>query len=121
MPVLVKVLQGVGIYGDNLSQKFAYVPLAYLLRYIEFGLGGVALVLSEWAVYGSAPEALFVVASALHVRCGSCFHVIWNQEREKLGMDMTMTEDTSGAIKVGIEAMKKLIAKDLSNSAGTVK
>ena len=32
--------------------------------------------------------ALFVVASALHVRCGSCFHVIWNQEREKLGMDM---------------------------------
>jgi uridine phosphorylase len=57
--------------------------------------------------------ALFVVASALHVRCGSCFHVIWNQEREKLGMDMTMTEDTSGAIKVGIEAMKKIIRADL--------
>ena len=59
--------------------------------------------------------ALFVVASALHVRCGSCFHVIWNQEREKLGMNMPMTEDTSGAIKVGIEAMKKLIASDLKN------
>ena len=59
--------------------------------------------------------ALFVVASALHVRCGSCFHVIWNQEREKLGMNMPMTEDTSGAIKVGIEAMKKLIASDLNN------
>ena len=57
--------------------------------------------------------ALFVVASALKVRCGSCFHVIWNQEREKLGMDMTMTEDTSGAIKVGIEAMKRLIAEDI--------
>lgn len=57
--------------------------------------------------------ALFVVASALGVRCGSCFHVIWNQEREKLGMDMSMTEDTSGAIKVGIEAMKRLIAADL--------
>ena len=56
--------------------------------------------------------ALFVVASALHVRCGSCFHVIWNQEREKLGMDMPMTEDTSGAIKVGIEAMKRLILED---------
>jgi hypothetical protein len=26
---------------------------------------------------------------------------------------MTMTEDTSGAIKVGIEAMKKLIKADL--------
>ena len=57
--------------------------------------------------------ALFVVASALRVRCGSCFHVIWNQEREKAGMNMPMTEDTSGAIKVGIEAMKRLIAKDL--------
>lgn len=56
--------------------------------------------------------ALFVVASALGVRCGSCFHVIWNQEREKLGMDMSMTEDTSGAIKVGIEAMKRLISAD---------
>ncbi len=58
--------------------------------------------------------ALFVIASALGVRCGSCFHVIWNQEREKVGMDMSMTEDTSGAVKVGIEAMKRLIAADLS-------
>ena len=58
--------------------------------------------------------ALFVIAAALGVRCGSCFHVIWNQEREKLGMDMSMTEDTSGAIKVGIEAMKRLIAADLN-------
>ena len=56
--------------------------------------------------------ALFVIASALGVRCGSCFHVIWNQEREKAGMFMPMTEDTSGAIKVGIEALKKLILAD---------
>ena len=56
--------------------------------------------------------ALFVLAAALDVRCGSCFHVIWNQEREKAGMFMPMTEDTSGAIKVGIEAMKKIIAAD---------
>jgi len=56
--------------------------------------------------------ALFVVAAALGVRCGSCFHAVWNQEREKLGMAMPMTEDTSGAIKVGIEAMKLLIAQD---------
>ena len=56
--------------------------------------------------------ALFVVADALHVRCGSCFHVIWNQEREKAGLFMPMTEDTSGAIRVGIEAMKKIIAQD---------
>jgi uridine phosphorylase len=56
--------------------------------------------------------ALFVVAAALGVRCGSCFHAVWNQEREKLGMTMPMTEDTSGAIKVGIEAMKRIIAVD---------
>ena len=56
--------------------------------------------------------ALFVVANALRVRCGSCFHVVWNKEREKAGMPMQMTEDTSGAIKVGIEAMKKLIIAD---------
>jgi uridine phosphorylase len=57
-------------------------------------------------------SALFVVAAALGVRCGSCFHVVWNQEREKLGMHMPMTEDTSGAVKVGIEAMKKIILAD---------
>lgn len=56
--------------------------------------------------------ALFVVAAALGVRCGSCFHAVWNQEREKLGMQMPMTEDTSGAIRVGIEAVKRLIAQD---------
>ena len=56
--------------------------------------------------------ALFVVAAALGVRCGSCFHVVWNQEREKEGLYMPMTEDTTGAIKVGIEAMKRLIRQD---------
>ena len=56
--------------------------------------------------------ALFVVASALNVRCGSCFHAVWNQEREKAGLFMPMVEDTSGAIKVGIEALKRVIAAD---------
>ena len=56
--------------------------------------------------------ALFVVAAALGVRCGSCFHVIWNQEREKAGLAQPMTEDTSGAIKVAMEAMKRIIVAD---------
>ena len=56
--------------------------------------------------------ALFVVAAARGVRCGSCFHVVWNQERELLGMEMPMTDDTSGAIAVGIEAMKQIILSD---------
>ena len=58
--------------------------------------------------------ALFVAAAALGVRCGSCFHVVWNQEREKAGMFMPMTEDTTGAIRVGIEAMKRIIEADLN-------
>ena len=56
--------------------------------------------------------ALFVVANARNVRCGACFHAIWNQERENAGLFMPMSEDTSSAIKVGIEAVKKLIAAD---------
>ena len=56
--------------------------------------------------------ALFVVADTLKVRCGSCFHVIWNQEREAAGLDQRMTEDTTGAVRVGVEALKRLIAQD---------
>ena len=52
------------------------------------------------------------MAAALGVRCGSCFHAVWNQEREKAGLFMKMTEDTSAAITVGIEAMKRIIAAD---------
>ena len=56
--------------------------------------------------------ALFVVANALGCRCGSCFHVIWNQEREAAGLDQQMSEDTSAAVAVGVEALKKLIQAD---------
>ena len=56
--------------------------------------------------------ALFVVADALGCRCGSCFHVIWNQEREAAGLDQNMSEDTSAAVRVGVEALKLLIAED---------
>ena len=56
--------------------------------------------------------ALFVVADALGCRCGSCFHVIWNQEREAAGLDQNMSEDTSAAIRVGVEALKLIIAQD---------
>ena len=56
--------------------------------------------------------ALFVVSDALNCRCGSIFHVIWNQEREKAGLDQKMSEDTSKAVKMSIEALKILIQKD---------
>ncbi|MEG1593356.1 MAG: uridine phosphorylase [Oscillibacter sp.] len=56
--------------------------------------------------------ALFVVAAALGCRCGSCFHVIWNQEREAAGLDQTMSEDTSASVRVAVEGLKRLILED---------
>ena len=56
--------------------------------------------------------ALFVVANALGCRCGSCFHVVWNQEREAAGLDQDMSENTASAIAIGVEALKLLIAAD---------
>ena len=56
--------------------------------------------------------ALFVVAAALGCRCGSCFHVVWNQEREAAGLDQKRSEDTSSSVKVSVEALKLLIEAD---------
>lgn len=60
--------------------------------------------------------ALFVVAAALRCRCGACFHVVWNQEREKAGLDQDMSEDTSSAVNVAVEALKKVIQNDRMKS-----
>ena len=57
-------------------------------------------------------STLFVVADALGCRCGACFHVIWNQEREKQGLDQQMSEDTSQAVRVAVEALKRIIKTD---------
>lgn len=56
--------------------------------------------------------ALFVVASALKCRCASCFHVVWNQEREKAGLDQDMDSDTTSSVKTAVEALKLIIIKD---------
>ena len=61
--------------------------------------------------------ALFVVAAALGCRCGACFHVIWNQEREAAGLDQETCEDTSTSVRTAVEAMKRLIQAD--RAAGT--
>lgn len=56
--------------------------------------------------------ALFVVADALKVRCGACFHVIWNQERQLAGLDQEESHDADSCIRVAIEALKQLIEQD---------
>ena len=65
-------------------------------------------------VKGSEMEsaALFVEADALRVRCASCFHVVWNQERDKAGIGEKMSEDTTRSVKVAIEGLKRAILAD---------
>ena len=59
--------------------------------------------------------ALFIVASHLRVRCGSCFLVVANQEREKLGLENPVAHDTDMAIQVAVDAIRKLIKEDNRN------
>ena len=56
--------------------------------------------------------ALFIAASHLRVRCGSNFLVVGNQERNALEMDNPVVHDTEAAIKVAVEAIRKLIKAD---------
>lgn len=56
--------------------------------------------------------ALFVVASYLKVRVGSCFLVVANQEREKLGLENPVVHDTDMAIQVAVEAIRRLIREE---------
>ncbi|MBZ4671692.1 MAG: uridine phosphorylase [Oscillospiraceae bacterium] len=57
--------------------------------------------------------ALFIVASHLNVRAGSCFLVMANQEREKLGLENPVVHDTDMAVQVAVEAIRKLIREDM--------
>ena len=56
--------------------------------------------------------AMFIVASYLKVRAGSCFLVVANQEREKLGLENPVVHDTDMAIRVAVEAIRNLIKED---------
>lgn len=56
--------------------------------------------------------ALFIVGSYLHVKVGSVFLAVANQEREKAGLENPVVHDTEGTIEVAIEAIRALIARD---------
>ncbi len=53
--------------------------------------------------------ALFVVASALHVRVGSCFLVMANQERAKAGLENPVVHDTDTAVRTAVGALRRLM------------
>lgn len=56
--------------------------------------------------------ALFVTGASLKVRVGACYLVVGNQERKSAGLDNPTEFDTDSAVKVGIEAVRKLIMED---------
>ena len=56
--------------------------------------------------------ALFIVASYLHVRCGTILLTVANQEREKAGLDNPQVHDTDLAVRAAIKAMKYIIEHD---------
>lgn len=56
--------------------------------------------------------ALFIAGSFLRVRVGSCFLVVANQERAKIGLENTQVHDTELAIKTAVEALRILIKED---------
>lgn len=53
--------------------------------------------------------ALLIVGAFLRVRVGACFLVVANQERAAAGLPNPEVHDTDKAIRVAIEAVKKLI------------
>ena len=53
--------------------------------------------------------ALFVVASYPHVKIGSIFLVVANQEREKLHLENPVAHDTQAAIKSAVDAIRLMI------------
>lgn len=58
--------------------------------------------------------ALFIAGQFLRVRVGSCFLVVANQERAKMGLTNTQVHDTELAIKTSVEAMRNLIHSEVS-------
>ena len=78
--------------------------------------------LTQWEAYkklgvlASEMEsaAIFTVAAVRRIRAGAVFATLWNQEREKAGLDQDENFDTTSAIRCAVEAVKILIAQDKS-------
>ncbi len=56
--------------------------------------------------------AEFIVGSYLRARTGAVLLVVANQERAKKGLSNPQAHDTDGAIRVAVEAIRKLISLD---------
>ena len=54
---------------------------------------------------------LYIVSQILGARAGCVLNVVWNQEREKAGLDNPRCHDTEGAIMTAVEAVRILIER----------
>ena len=88
-------------YGQHAPQR---MPVSYELEHKwEAWIRGGCLA-SEME-----SAALFTVCATLGAKAGAVMLCVWNQEREKAGLDQNEEHDTEKAIKTAIEAVKILI------------
>ncbi len=88
-------------YGQHSPEK---MPVAPELLYKWEAWKRLGVLASEME-----SAALFVVANALGVRCGSVFSVVWNQERKAAGLFEPDCMDTDAAIRVAVAAIRRMI------------
>jgi len=56
---------------------------------------------------------LYIVSQILGARAGCVLNVVWNQERERNGLDNPHSHDTTLAIKAAVEAVRILIEREV--------
>ena len=98
-------------YGQHEPQV---MPVDYLLQQQWGAWKKMGCLASEME-----SAALFIVAQYLRVRCGAVFLTMANQEREVLGLSNPVVHDTDMAVRVGVEALKKLIEQAVPVTVGT--
>ena len=59
--------------------------------------------------------SLFSVSSTLRLKAAAVLLVVWNQEKEKLGLPQEQSFDVESEIKVAIKAFEKIILRSKKN------
>lgn len=92
-------------YGQHSPDRMATAP-ELLYRWEAWKRLGVLASEMESA-------ALYTVAASLGARCGCVLHTIWNQERKARGLMDDDVHDTDRAVRVAVEALRRLIRGDI--------
>ena len=91
-------------YGQHSPES---MPVAYELKSKWDAFVACGALASEME-----SAALFIVGSVRHVRVGSIMQVLANQTRREMGLEDHVILDTERAIRIGVEAMRKLIQQE---------